>query len=80
VLKGAMGKQPSDWLLVPLCRECHDCEEQLGKLTFWGLCMTHGISDPLGVAGRLRNVSGDTELGYRAIQRARRGLPTAGMT
>jgi hypothetical protein len=74
--KGAMGLQPPDWLLVPLCRKCHNTEER-GKLTFWASRMSIGISDPKGVAGELRRYSGDTDRGYRAIQHARRGLPTA---
>ena len=79
VFKGAAGKRPPDWLLVPLCRECHDREEQ-GKLTFWGSCMASGISDPLAVASRLRRISGDIERGYQAIKHARPGLPTAWLT
>ncbi len=76
VLKGAAGRKPPNRLLVPLCRACHDSEER-GKLTFWGGCMSKGISDPIGVAGRLWLVSGDTERGFAAIQHARPGMVTA---
>jgi hypothetical protein len=51
--KGAMGSRPPDDLAVPLCRADHDREED-GKLTFWAKCMERGISDPIGVAERLR--------------------------
>lgn len=74
--KGAMGKQPPDRQLVPLCRACHD-EEERGKLTFWGGRMSRGVSDPVGVAQRLYRISGDTERGFAAIQHARPGLNTA---
>jgi hypothetical protein len=42
--------------------------------------MMRGITDPWTVAERLYRISGDLELGYRAIQHARPGLLTAGMT
>jgi hypothetical protein len=77
VYKGAAGKQPPDWLLIPICRDCHNREEREGKLTFWGSCMAQGISDPIAVAGRLRKVSGDVDKGFAAIAHARPGLPTA---
>jgi hypothetical protein len=77
VIKGAMARQPSDFRVVPLCRSCHRREENEGKLTFWGDCMSKGISDPIAVAERLRRISGDTERGFAAIQHARPGLPTA---
>lgn len=78
VYKGAAGMQPPDWQLVPLCRRCHEKEER-GELTFWAGCMERGISDPIGVAARLRRVSGDVEKGWAAIAHARPGLPTAQM-
>ena len=75
-LKPGTGLKPPDWRLVPLCRRCHDKEEH-GKVTFWGACMALGVSDPIGVAGQLWRVTGDTEAGYRTIQHARPGLRTA---
>jgi hypothetical protein len=39
--------------------------------------MAQGISDPIGVAERLRRISGDTERGFAAIRHARPGLRTA---
>jgi hypothetical protein len=78
IFKGAMGKRPPDWRIVPLCRRCHDLEENKGKLTFWGDCMSKGISDPIAVAERLRRISGDTQRGFDAIGHARPALPTAG--
>jgi len=76
VFKGAMGARPGDDLCVPLCRACHNAEET-GKLTFWAGCMARGIHDPIGVAYRLRRISGDTDRGFAAIAHARPGLPTA---
>jgi hypothetical protein len=76
-LKPGTGLKPPDHRIVPLCRTCHDTEERFGKLTFWGVCMSQGISDPIGVAERLMRISGDTERGFAAIQHARPGLPTA---
>lgn len=76
VHKGAAGLQPPDDLAVPLCRVCHN-EEETGKQTFWATRMDMGVTDPIGVAGQLRRVSGDTDKGLRAIAHARRGLPTS---
>lgn len=78
VHKGAAGLQPPDDKAVPLCRDCHNREED-GKVTFWGLCMAKGISDPVAVAARLYRISGETARGFAAIQHARPGLPTAAM-
>jgi hypothetical protein len=78
---GAAGRKPSDRYTVPLCERCHltgpRAQHTIGELTFWAECMGRGISDPLGIAESLWKVSGDAELGYRAIQHARPGLPTA---
>lgn len=76
VFKGAAGLKPPDSLVVALCRACHNREEA-GKLTFWAGCMARGIHDPIGVAYRLRRISGDTDRGFAAIAHARPGLITA---
>lgn len=76
VHKGGTGIRPPDSLAVPLCRTDHNLEEN-GKLTFWGDCMSKGISDPIAVAERLRRISGDLDRGYQAIAHARPGLNTA---
>jgi hypothetical protein len=84
---GAMGRKPSDNYTVPLCGPtvdyagCHKTQHFWGEPSFWTMLMEiGGITDPWTVANRLWTISGDTELGYRAIQHARPGLPTAGMT
>lgn len=76
VFKGAAGRRPPDDLAVPLCRKCHETEDD-GKLTFWAGCMARGVSDPVGVAQRLRRISGDLDRGFAAIAHARPGLQTA---
>jgi hypothetical protein len=77
---GAAGRKPGDQYTVPLCAGCHDTQHAFGEASFWAAAQDRGITDPWEVCERLWTISGDTELGYRAIQRARRGLPTAGMT
>jgi hypothetical protein len=77
---GASGRKPSDLYAVPLCIPCHSGQHAAGELSFWSNAMDFGITDPWTVAERLYKISSNTELGYRAIQRARPGLPTAGIT
>jgi hypothetical protein len=80
-----MGRKPSDNYAVPLCgnsqlgRGCHAWQHAVGERSFWSLQMDVGITDPLTVAEDLYGISGDLDLGYRAIQHARPGLPTASM-
>jgi hypothetical protein len=76
---GAAGRKPSDRYTVPLCAVCHDIQHAFGEATFWAAVQNRGVTDPWKICERLWAISGDTELGYRAIQRARGGLPTAGM-
>jgi hypothetical protein len=82
---GATGRKPSDDRTVPLCmstgwREgCHTRQHRIGERTFYAELMDAGITDPWSVATRLWTISGNLELGYRAIQHARPGLPTAVM-
>lgn len=76
-LKAGTGLKPPDWRAVPLCRKCHDTEERKGKLIFWGECQGRGVSDPIGVAARLRRISGDVEKGFATIAHSRPGLQTA---
>jgi hypothetical protein len=77
---GAAGRKPGDLYAVPLCVRCHAVQHDFGEDTFWANRMNCGITDPWRIAERLYKVSGDIEAGYRAIQHARPGLPTAGMT
>jgi hypothetical protein len=77
---GAAGRKPGDRYVVPLCSGCHAQQHRVGEITFWGERLAWEISDVVGVADRLWIVSGDFEAGHRAIQHARPGLPTAGMT
>jgi hypothetical protein len=76
---GTSGRKPSDRYTVPLCSHCHAVQHATGEVAFWGLSMDRGVSDPWGVAKSLWTISGDLELGCRAIQHARPGLPTASM-
>jgi len=76
-LKPGKSLKPPDHRTVPLCATCHLREENEGKLTFWADCMAKGVSDPIGVAERLRRISGDLDRGFAAIGHARPGLPTA---
>lgn len=32
---GAMGRKPSDYYVVSLCRNCHDKQHRVGEATFW---------------------------------------------
>jgi hypothetical protein len=59
---------------------CHTKQHRIGERTFYANLMERGITDPWTVAKELYGISGDLDAGYRAIQDARPGLPTAGMT
>lgn len=84
---GAAGRKPSDNKVVPLCgfpkvldgSGCHDKQHgpNMSEAMFWAQLMEMGISDPWGVAERLYRVSRDIEQGFRTLQHARPGLPTA---
>jgi hypothetical protein len=32
---GGMGFKPADWRCVPLCRDCHSWQHNVGERTFW---------------------------------------------
>lgn len=69
---GAMGRRPSDSYAVPLCKGegCHAYQHLVGEETFWA-----ELGDPLSVACRLWQISGDLTQGHRAVERFRQRLP-----
>lgn len=42
---GAMGRKPSDYYCVSLCRDCHDEQHRVGEQTFWRLQNVPAIID-----------------------------------
>jgi hypothetical protein len=74
---GATARKPSDPYTVPFCQKCHGHQHVTGEPSWYAALMARGITDPWTIAERLWTISGNAELGYRAIQHARPGLPTA---
>lgn len=60
--------KPDDRWTLPLCREEHERQHRGSEIAFWNAL---GI-DPLVVAARLYEVSGDTEAAHRVLSDARR--------
>lgn len=48
---GGMGKKPSDFWTLPLCRDCHAQQHTMGERTFWG------DRDPLAICEALIRTS-----------------------
>ena len=67
---GGTGLKPSSRYTVPLCRDCHARQHRVGEVTFWA----ETEIDPLDLACRLWTVSGDTDQGIRAVERARQAI------
>lgn len=64
---GGTSLKPHDRWTVPLCRDCHGVQHQVGEVTFWAMT---GV-DPVSLAEHLWRHSGDTDKAIRAIERAR---------
>lgn len=48
---GGMGKKPSDYFTVSLCKDCHARQHEIGERTFWG------ERDPLAICEALIRTS-----------------------
>lgn len=63
------GQKPADRYTTPLCQDCHRRQHN-GESTFWSEL---GI-DALDLSLRLWSVSGNLEMGLRAVERAWQGI------
>lgn len=62
---GGLGRKPSDWFAVPLCRDCHATQHRVGERTFW----LRREKDPEAIIAELIRTSPKR----REIEEARRG-------
>ena len=61
-----VGEKPDDRDALPLCRQCHTLQHEIGETDFWQDC------DPIGWARQLYEVSGDINAEIQIIQAALR--------
>lgn len=54
---GGMGMKPADYDAVPLCRDCHSLQHNLGERTFWDDYETQRGADVQTLVQSLQNAS-----------------------
>lgn len=64
-----MQGKPEDRYTVPLCRDCHQRQHDVGEVTFW-----RDSEIPLGLADSLWRHTGDIDRGQRLVHHAWRRL------